>query len=166
MNRGSRAANLGKQRGSTYIGMLLLVSVLGLGLAKTGMVLATQQQREREALLLVVGEQFRRAIASYYDSAPGGRYPVTLGDLVEDTRTGRTVRHLRRVYADPLTGTRDWGLVPGPDGTIMGVYSMAQGTPIKRRNFPPGYEAFGDKQSYGEWVFVDRKRQVDKAQRG
>lgn len=166
MRRGRASANPCRQRGSTYVGMLLLVSALGLGLAKTGAVLATQQQREREASLLVVGEQFRAAIASYYQSGPGGRYPTALRDLVEDVRTGRPVRHLRRVYADPLTGSREWGLVKGPDGTIMGVFSLAPGTPIKRRNFPPGYEGFSDKQSYGEWVFVYRNRQLDKVERG
>ncbi|GAB1847316.1 hypothetical protein MyNCGM683_21630 [Achromobacter xylosoxidans] len=153
-----QAGPLRRQRGSIYVGMLLLVAVLGLGLLKTGAVLATQQLREREAALLVVGEQFRAAIVSYYESGPGGRYPSTLGDLVEDVRTGRPVRHLRRIYADPLTGSPEWGLVPGPDGTIMGIYSLAPGKPLKQRNFPPGCDAFNDKQSYGEWIFIDHRR--------
>ncbi len=140
--------------------MLLLVAALGVAMAQTGADLAMQAQREREAALLVIGDQFRVAIGRYYDSGPGGRYPSALSDLVEDNRTGVTVRHLRRVYADPLGGSAGWGLVPGPDGTIMGVFSQAPGRPVKQANFPPGYDGFKDKSAYAEWVFVDRRSQT------
>lgn len=148
------------QRGSSYIGVLLLVTVLGIGMARAGADLVMQDRREREAALLVIGAQFQRAISSYYDSPPGGRYPSALSDLVEDNRSGVTVRHLRRVYDDPLSGSSEWGRLPGPDGTIAGVFSKAPGKPIKQAGFPPGLEGFNDKDTYAQWMFTARKDQA------
>lgn len=161
MKLGRRACHERGQRGSSYIGVLLLVAALGVGLARAGADLVVQERREREAALLVIGAQFQAAIARYYDSAPGGRYPSALSDLVEDNRSGATLRHLRRVYADPLDSSSEWGLVAGPDKTIVGVFSQAPGQPIKQANFPPGYEGFNEKSSYAEWIFVDRKGQTN-----
>jgi len=147
-----------KQRGSSYVGVLLLVTALGIGMARAGVDLVMQDRREREAALLTIGVQFQRAIASYYDSAPGGQYPSALSDLVEDNRSGVTVRHLRRVYDDPLSSSSEWGLVPGPDGTIAGVFSLAPGKPIKQASFLPGLEGFNDSDTYAQWVFADSRR--------
>ncbi|MGU3781968.1 type II secretion system protein [Burkholderia metallica] len=147
--RGPRA-----QRGIAYLGVLMLVAALGLGMTQAARVWTTVQQRDREAQLLFVGNQFRAAIASYYNAAEGSRYPPSLDVLLEDRRALPTVRHLRRLYADPLTGTTQWGLVKAPDGGIMGVYSEAPGRPLKRQGFAARDEAFGDSDAYGEWAFV------------
>lgn len=142
------------QRGIAYLGVLMLVAALGLGMTQAARVWTTVQQRDREAQLLFVGDQFRAAIASYYNAAEGSRYPASLDALLEDRRGLPTVRHLRRLYADPLTGSAQWGLVKAPDGGIMGVYSEAPGRPLKRQGFPARHEAFGDSDAYGEWAFV------------
>ena len=45
------------------------------------------------------------------------------------------VRHLRRLYRDPITGQDEWGLVEAPGGGVMGVYSRSEDEPIKSGNF-------------------------------
>lgn len=142
------------ERGIAYLGVLMLVGALALGAAEAARVWKTVQTREREAQLLFVGDQFRQAIASYYNAAEGSRYPPTLDALVEDRRGPNPLRHLRRIYADPLAGTHEWGLVESPDGGVMGVYSQAPGQPLKRRGFPDGYAGFDDKATYADWAFV------------
>lgn len=154
MRRGDRRCGLRRQRGIAYLGVLMLVAALGLGMTQAARIWTTVQQRDREAQLLFVGDQFRAAIASYYNAAGGGRYPASLDALLEDRRGLPTVRHLRRLYADPLTGSMQWGLVKAPDGGIMGVFSEAPGQPLKRQGFPARYDAFGDSGAYSEWTFV------------
>ncbi|KVL65189.1 type II secretion system protein [Burkholderia ubonensis] len=154
MRRGDRRRGPRAQRGVAYLGVLMLVAALGIGMTQAARVWKTVQQRDREAQLLFVGDQFRAAIASYYNAAGGSRYPESLDALLEDRRALPTLRHLRRLYADPLTGSAAWGLVKAPDGGIMGVYSEATGRPLKRGNFPARYDAFEDCAAYGEWAFV------------
>ncbi|WDR88549.1 type II secretion system protein [Burkholderia ambifaria] len=159
MRRGDRRRaglqrDLRGQRGIAYLGVLLLVAAVGLGMTQAARIWTTVQQRDREAQLLFVGDQFRAAIASYYNAAGGSRYPASLDALLEDRRGLPTLRHLRRLYADPLTGSTQWGLVKAPDGGIMGVFSEAPGQPLKRHGFPARYDAFGDSDAYGEWAFV------------
>ncbi|AZQ51005.1 type II secretion system protein [Burkholderia cenocepacia] len=154
MRRGDRRGGLRGQRGIAYLGVLMLVAALGLGMTQAARIWTTVQQREREAQLLFVGDQFRAAIATYYNAAGGSRYPASLDALLEDRRALPTVRHLRRLYADPLTGSAQWGLVKAPDGGIMGVFSEAPGRPLKRQGFPARYDAFGDSGAYSEWAFV------------
>jgi hypothetical protein len=61
---------------------------------------------------------------------------------------------VRRVYADPITGKAEWGLVKGPEDRIMGVYSRSDETPLKQALFPDRYQDFEDKSGYHEWQFV------------
>ena len=76
------------QRGFTYLGMMLLIFVIGIGFAKAGIVWQTDVQREREKELLFIGEQYAMAIGSYYESTPSGlkQYPASLEDLLHDNR--------------------------------------------------------------------------------
>ncbi|OXJ16566.1 type II secretion system protein [Burkholderia sp. HI2500] len=152
--RGGRCRGPRGQRGIAYLGVLMLVAALGLGMTQAARIWQTVQQRDREAQLLFVGDQYRAAIASYYNAAGGSRYPESLDVLLEDRRALPTQRHLRRLYADPLTGSTQWGLVKAPDGGIMGVFSEAPGQPLKRQGFPARYDTFGDSDAYGEWAFV------------
>ena len=62
--------------------------------------------------------------------------------------------YLRKRYIDPMTLTKTWGLVPGPGGTIMGVYSLSEATPIKTGNFEQADKDFEGKTSYQDWKFV------------
>lgn len=142
--------------GFTYIGLLIIVSVMGLGLAATGTFWSHAAQREKERELLFVGHQFRDAIASYYLHSPGitNAYPKSLDDLLEDKRFPMPQRHLRRVYADPITGKPQWGLIEAPGGGIMGVRSLSEEAPIKTGNFEARDAAFGDAKQYADWKFV------------
>ena len=120
-----------RSRGFTYIGLLIAVVLLGIGLALVGEVWNTAVKRDRERELLFVGDQFRQAIGRYYESSPGVKqYPRKLEDLLEDKRFPVMKRYLRRIYLDPMTGKADWGLVMQGD-QILGVYSPSKDTPIK-----------------------------------
>ena len=145
------------QRGFTYLALLLAVAVLGIGLAAVGELWSTVAQREKEAELLFAGGEFRRAIRSYYTTSPGAqRYPQRLEELLEDKRFPFVRRHLRRLYRDPMTGKRDWGLVQAPEGGIMGVHSLSQASPLKTANFAAADRDLEGKARYMEWQFVHR----------
>lgn len=143
------------ERGYTLLGVLFLLVVLGLGLAALGRVWETSVRRDKEADLLFVGDQYRRAIESYYKATPGTEkhYPQRLEDLLEDNRFPDTRRHLRQIFRDPLSNGREWGLVrQGKE--ILGVYSLAPGQPLKSGGFPPPYEGFASQENYQGWQFV------------
>ena len=53
-----------------------------------------------------------------------------------------------------MTGSTDWGLVRGPNGGIVGVYSTSTAQPLKTANFPKEYAAFAGAPSYRDWVFA------------
>ena len=54
---------------------LFLVAIMAGGLALTGDVWHTSTMREKEAELLFVGNQYRRAIQRYYLTGPQRQYP-------------------------------------------------------------------------------------------
>jgi type II secretory pathway pseudopilin PulG len=153
MTTGRRGA---KQQGFTYFALLLVVAAAGALLAATGELASHSAQREKEADLLFAGRQYRDAIRSYYEGSPGGakRYPEKLEDLLKDARMPSTLRHLRRLYADPVTGNPQWGLVEAPQGGIMGVYSLSEGAPIKSGGFSKADEAFEGAPKYSDWKFT------------
>lgn len=139
------------QRGFTYLAALILVALMGGGLAAYGEMASHAQQREKEAELIWIGNQFREAIGLYYQRSPGmvKRYPETLEALLDDRRFLTRQRYLRRLYVDPITGSADWGLVPAAEGGIKGVHSPSVGTPIgaaDAKGRPGG--------SYREWHFL------------
>jgi type II secretory pathway pseudopilin PulG len=144
-----------RERGFTLAGVLLLIGVLGAGMAAYGELASTAAQREKEQELLFVGHQFRQAISAYYERTPGlvKRFPQKLEDLLEDQRHAVPQRHLRRIYADPMTGKREWGLVEAPGGGILGVYSLSQAKPFKSGGFAVRDAALGEAQRYSDWRF-------------
>lgn len=142
------------ERGVIYLMLLIVIATLGVALAVSGSFWHAVQQRAREQELLFVGNQYRRAIQKYYETSPGARYPPTLEALLLDERTPAVRRFLRRPFRDPLTNSLEWGLVRAPQGGIMGVYSLAGGTPIKQANFPAVLNWEAAPSSYAEWKFV------------
>lgn len=143
-----------RAHGFSYIGLLLLIAIAGVGMAAVGQVWHTEVKRENERELLFVGEQFRQAIASYYQSSIGDskQYPASLEDLLLDHRLPVPRHHLRKIYRDPFTGSTEWGLIK-LQGRITGVYSLSAGKPLKRTGFPAEYEGFADAASYKDWRF-------------
>ena len=143
------------QSGFTYLYMLMLIALIGMGLAAAGTLWDTDARRAREAELLFVGDQYRQAIRSYYELEPAQpRLPQSIDELLEDNRRPDIVRHLRRAYRDPLTGG---ALIliraPGSQG-IVGVASPATGQPFKHAGFQPEDEGFTGAARYAEWHFV------------
>lgn len=143
------------QQGFTYLALLIAVAVGGGVLAAIGELTSHAQQREKEAELLFTGHQYREAIAAYYERAPGGakRFPQKLEDLLEDKRHPTPQRYLRKLYADPVRGKADWGLVEAPGGGIMGVYSLSEAPPVKSGGFSQPDESFTDALRYADWKF-------------
>jgi type II secretory pathway pseudopilin PulG len=126
------------QRGFTYFMLLWWVAISGVVLAALSQQWAFERRREKEAEMVARAKEIVAAIAAYNQAMPGGSPsgvgPSQLLELVEDKRGPRTLRHLRRVWTDPLTGRADWGLVrqgDGPNGPLRGVFSRASGQPIR-----------------------------------
>lgn len=155
MATGDPGAGPARQAGFTLLGLLFLLMVLGVGLAGLGTLWDTASRRDREAELLFAGEQYRRAIASYHQATPGPakQYPRRLEDLLVDPRFPHTVRHLRRLYRDPVENSPTWGLVKTGEG-IVGVHSRSEKAPMKRAGFAARYAAFAEAASYRDWVFA------------
>lgn len=144
------------QEGFTYLGVLIALAMLGTNLALAGVMWHFAQQRVKESDLLFIGNQFRTAIGRYYlnQLGPQKEYPKKLEDLLRDPRHPGTVHYLRKLYTDPMTGSKDWGLLKTPDGSILGVYSKSDRTPIKQANFGPSGRNLEHKSKYSEWKFV------------
>ncbi len=137
------------------MGLLVFITLISIGLSATGLIFHQQSRREKEKQLLFAGDEIRRAIGAYYEQSPGGQkqFPQSLDDLLLDRRYASVQRYLRRIYVEPISGTKQWAPIRAPDGGIMGVHSAASGQPLRIDGFPPGYEHFKDKTSYGEWTF-------------
>jgi type II secretory pathway pseudopilin PulG len=143
------------ERGFTYLALLLAVAVIGIGLAAAGQSWSSAAQREKEAELLFIGGEFRRAIRAYYFASPGAqRYPRSLEALLKDERFPFPRRHLRRLYRDPMTGSRNWVLIEAPGGGIMGVRSRSQENALKTANFAEANRDLEGKARYSDWKFV------------
>lgn len=138
----------GQEGGFAYLLLLLAVALIGLAAAAAVSLGASMARRDAERELLAIGAEFEQALRSY-----GGGGPASLQDLLRDPRAPATRRHLRQIYADPLTGRSDWGLVTDAQSRIIGIHSLAEGMPIQRDNFPANWAVFADAQGYRQWVF-------------
>lgn len=143
------------QSGFSYLWTLMLVGTLSVGMVVTSELYSVTLKRERERQLLFIGHEFREAIRSYYDFGVAGakEYPQRVEDLLKDPRSARLVRHLRRIYQDPVSGTADWGYVR-VGGRIVGVHSLSEAEPLKRDGFEPDDAAFSGAARYSDWVFA------------
>jgi general secretion pathway protein G len=124
---GARGSGLAKQNGYTFI-ELLVVSTMLLILASAIMPLTrVTMQRMREVELRRALREMRLAIDKFKDAADLGQigatdlkagaenYPADLDVLVNgvsatNDQTGRKLKFLRRVPADPMTKSTEWGL--------------------------------------------------------
>lgn len=144
------------EQGFTFVGLLILIAIMGVGLAATTEVWHTAVKRDREEELLFAGHQFRNAIIMYYNNGlgQGGRYPMSLDDLLKDPRYPATKRYLRKIYLDPETNRANWEFINGPNGEILGVHSASEDEPMKKGNFILADQDFEGKKKYSEWVFM------------
>jgi hypothetical protein len=79
---------------------------------------------------------------------------MNFAELLKDNRQLSTVRHLRRIYMDPMTNSQDWGVVRAPDGGIMGVHSNSNASSLKQHHFLAQDEAFEGAKNYSDWKFI------------
>jgi len=152
-----RSSDRRSQAGFAFLWVLAAVAMVGMLLASGAEMVSIQQRRDRELELLSIGRQFRTALQQYHDSVASGtapQYPAALEDLLLDQRGGGPVRrYLRKIYVDPLTGDREWGLVR-IGGAIVGIYSKSENRPLKQRGFEGEEQGFNDATSYRSWVFA------------
>lgn len=144
------------QAGFAYLWVLMFVALMGLSLTIAAEVDSTASQRDREKALLSIGREFREAIGRYHALRLGGEkgaYPKSLEDLLLDPRAPGTVRHLRKIYVDPMTGKAEWGLVMVA-GRLVGVHSLSEKKPIKQAGFEVADQSFENSTRYSEWLFT------------
>ncbi|WP_212760910.1 type II secretion system protein [Telluria aromaticivorans] len=151
----SRAAS--RQAGFTYLGLIIFVFIIGLVGAATMKVGALLQRAQAETELLEIGFQFSAALKSYAEATPRGQppQPLSLQELLRDTRFPSPRRHLRKIFVDPVTGQAEWGLVrAGEGGRILGVHSLSQRQPLKLAKFDERFPNFENKERLADWKFM------------
>jgi type II secretory pathway pseudopilin PulG len=145
--------------GFAYVLLLIAVALIGVVTSSALALGASLARRDAERQLLAIGAEFQQALYSYSGVAPGAaalpsqRGPRSLDELLLDPRMPGIRRHLRQVYADPLTGRAEWGLVRDGQGFIVGIHSLAPGRPLKRTGFEPRLAHLEEAESYAVWVF-------------
>jgi type II secretory pathway pseudopilin PulG len=146
-----------RECGFAFVAVLALLALMGIGSAAVGPLWAEESRREQEDELLRVGQLYAEAIARYHSASPGSakRYPETLEQLLMDTRFVGTVRHLRTLYADPVSG-QSWGLVRDADGGIRGVFSRSEAPPLRTVPIAVGAVTLAPASRYSQWQFVAR----------
>lgn len=146
-----------QQAGFTYLGLIVLVTIIGLVGAATLKVGALLQRAGAEYELLEIGAEFSAALRSYALATPKGQptQPTSLEALLRDPRYPDPRRHLRRIFVDPMTGKAEWGLVAAGEGApILGVYSLSQAQPLKIANFDSRFINFDNKKHLSDWKFA------------
>jgi type II secretory pathway pseudopilin PulG len=145
--------------GFAYVLLLIAISVIGV-VAGSSLSIGSQiARRDAEQSLLAIGMEFQQALRAYAGvpaEAKGSLIahgPRTLEELLKDPRTPSTRRYLRQIYVDPLTGGQTWGLSKDSAGFIVGVYSLAEGRPIKQTGFESTLVGFDEAEAYSSWIF-------------
>jgi len=147
---------LNNQNGATLLVALFMVVAVGLGAGVAGTTWQTISQRAKEEELYYRGDQYRRAIGSYFQGNDVGRtntFPSRLEDLLKDPRALHKVRHLLKLYTDPMTG-KEWETIRDATGKIIGVCSGSDKAPFKKEGFPDRYRDFAAAKSYADWRFI------------
>lgn len=148
-----------QQSGFTYVTVMAIIALLGIGLAELGPLWAEQGRRTREQELLRIGALYAQAIGEYYQASPGNQrsYPPDLESLTLDRRFVGVRRHLRRLYEDPLAPGRQWMLIRTEDGGIRGVYSQDTRAPFARKPLQLGDIELPRAERYADWKFMPKE---------
>jgi type II secretory pathway pseudopilin PulG len=149
--------------GFTYVGLLILLVIMAIISTVALQIGGVTHRRVAEESLLNVGHEFSLALDSYKRASKNGEpdEPASLQDLLRDPRFPGEVRHLRKLYHDPLTGQADWGILRSEDTRrIIGIFSLSSAKPIKIANFDLALQDFSGKSSYQEWVFTGSQASI------
>ena len=150
--RGYSGNTIKRQAGYAYLALLILIAIIGVAAAATVQLGGIYRRRMAEKELLFIGGEFQRALASYGANTPLGQpdQPRTLDELVRDPRYPNPVHHLRKLYADPITGKADWLLVMSARWADHRWHTeRVQGESHPNREFPAG--AQGVRQEEKLW---------------
>jgi type II secretory pathway pseudopilin PulG len=150
---------LRREGGFTYLGLIILVTVIGLVGAATLKVDALLRRAQAEKDLLETGAAFAEALRTYAEATPKGQptQPPSLQELLKDPRFPGVRRHLRKVFVDPMTGKAEWGIVWANTGDrrgVVAVYSLSRAKPLKVANFDARFSGFENRQHISDWKFV------------
>lgn len=143
--------------GFTYLGMIILVVIIGLVGAATLKIGSLLQRAAAEQELLDIGAAFSDALQSYAAATPPGQpqQPPSLQELLKDPRYPTVRRHLRKLYVDPITGKQEWGIMYLADKVgVVGVYSLSDAQPLKIANFDARFQNFENRRHISEWKFT------------
>jgi type II secretory pathway pseudopilin PulG len=148
-----------REGGFTYLGLIILVTVIGLVGAATLKVDALLRRAAAEEELLEIGAAYGEALRTYAEATPKGQpqQPPSLQELLKDPRFPGVRRHLRKIFVDPLTGKAEWGIVwanPGDRRGVLAVYSLSKAKPLKVANFDKRFSGFENKQHVSDWKFA------------
>ena len=143
------------QQGLVLIALLFMLTLVAVGALSAAEVWSTTRKHEREQQLLWVGDQYRKAVESYWKKTPGARkvLPSTIDQLLNDDRFPNPVHHLRQAYTDPMTDGQDFEIIK-INNALVGVHSTSTDAPMKIANFPRRYSTFADATDYTQWQFV------------
>ena len=158
MAKANKSAGFGVRRftmrGFTMIELIVTISILLIltGLALPMARVAIRRQKEKE--LRYDLHEIRDALDRYKDATDrkvfpktdSTGYPKTLDVLVKgvEINGGKTIRFLREIPVDPLTGKAEWGMLSmedDPEGdswdetAVYDVYSKAEGAGLDGTRF-------------------------------
>jgi general secretion pathway protein G len=138
-----------QEAGLTLVELIITVAILSILASAALPVMRFQVKREKEKMLRHDLWEMRAAIDAYKDAADMGyiqtkvdsfNYPPSLHVLVDGVNVkGKTVRFLRKIPVDPMTGQATWGkrsVQDSADSTSWGgqnvfdVYSLSDGTAL------------------------------------
>lgn len=165
------------EAGFTYVGLIVLVTIIGLVGAATLKADALLRRAAAEEELLEIGAAFSAALTSYAEATPRGQppQPPSLEELLRDPRFPGVRRHLRKIFVDPITGKAEWGIVwlskgSGIDGAggsgVVAVYSLSQARPLKQANFDARFQNLENREHLADWKFAASGQGVAQGQPG
>ena len=148
----ARRAN--RETGFSLIEMIVMLVILSILVGLAMPIARTEAKRRREGQLRYALSEMRRALDGYKADCERGLvgpldrrqdddcYPLKLATLVEGIHppnTDKTIRYLRRIPVDPMTGKSDWGFRAVQDSddsdswngkNIFDVYSKSKETAL------------------------------------
>jgi general secretion pathway protein G len=112
-----------RQRGFTLVELIVSFTIMSLLTTMAVPLASYRVKRDKERELRYALREIRKAIDAYKDASLANKidvklgtegYPESLEILVQGVKLsqspdGKTIKFLRRIPMDPMTGTYDWG---------------------------------------------------------